>query len=81
MTIKALIFCQIEHAALKKVVEEFKAIPEIKKVFSLTGDFDLLAEIEVDTSEIFYEVFANKIDLIPGIVITNTHMVMSSWEK
>jgi len=81
MTIKALIFCQVHHKAMAKVIEEFKKIPEIKKVFSLTGDYDVLAEIEVETPEELFDVFANKIDLIQGISSSNTHMVMRAWEK
>ncbi|TFG19684.1 MAG: Lrp/AsnC family transcriptional regulator [Promethearchaeota archaeon] len=81
MTIKALIFCQVYHNAMVKVLEEFKKIPEIKKVFSLTGDYDVLAEIEVESSDELYEAFSKKIDPIEGIIKTNTHMVMKSWEK
>ena len=81
MTIKALIFCQVYHKAMVKVLEEFKKIPEIKKVFSLTGDYDVLAEIEVESSDELYEAFSRRIDPIKGIIKTNTHMVMKSWEK
>ncbi len=81
MTIKALIFCQVHHKAMAKVVEEFKKIPEIKKVFSLTGDYDILAEIEVASSDELYDAFAKKIDLIDGIIETNTHVIMRSFEK
>ncbi len=81
MTIKALIFCQVKHKALNKVIEEFNKIPEIKKVFSLTGDYDVLAEIVVESSDELYDSFAKKIDLIDGINLTNTHVVMRSWEK
>ena len=48
---------------------------------SLTGDYDLLAEIEVETSEELFDIFANQIDLIEGIVQSNTHVIMKSWEK
>ena len=81
MTIKALIFCQVSHKALVAVIEEFEKIPEIKKIFSLTGDYDILAEIEVDSSDELYDAFAKKIDPIEGIVKTNTHVIMKSWEK
>ncbi|MFX1260419.1 MAG: Lrp/AsnC family transcriptional regulator [Promethearchaeota archaeon] len=81
MTIKALIFCQVEHQAMTKVIEEFNKIFEIKKVFSLTGDYDMLAEIEVESSEDLYDVFSKKIDVIDGIIKTNTHVIMKSWEK
>ena len=81
MTVKAIIFCQVEHKAMTKVIEQFEKIPEIKKVFSLTGDYDLLAEIEVESTDELYESFANKIDLIDGINITNTHVVMKEFIK
>ncbi|MFX1384951.1 MAG: Lrp/AsnC family transcriptional regulator [Promethearchaeota archaeon] len=81
MTIKALIFCQVQHKTMAKVVEEFKNIPEIKKIFSLTGDYDILAEIEVESSDELYDAFAKKIDLIDGIIETNTHVIMRSFEK
>ncbi|MFX1393957.1 MAG: Lrp/AsnC family transcriptional regulator [Promethearchaeota archaeon] len=81
MTIKALIFCQVHHKTMAKVIEEFKKIPEIKKVFSLTGDYDILAEIEVESSDELYDAFAKKIDLIDGIIETNTHVIMRSFEK
>lgn len=81
MTIKALIFCQVSHKAMVDVLEELKKITEIKKIFSLTGDYDILAEIEVETSDELYNAFSKKIDPIEGIVKTNTHVVMKSWEK
>ena len=81
MSIKALIFCQVEHKTMRKVIDDFKNIPEIKRVFSLTGDYDVLAEIEVDSSEELFDSFAKKIDLIEGIISTNTHVVMKEFIK
>ena len=81
MTIKAVMFCKLGISVINKVIEELKKIDQIKKIMSLTGDYDLLAEIEVDTSEELFDIFANQIDLIEGIVQSNTHVVMKSWEK
>lgn len=66
---------------MAKVIEQFNEIPEIKKVFSLTGDYDVVAEIEVESTDELYESFANRIDNIDGIIETNTHVIMKSWEK
>ena len=66
---------------INKVTTELRLIPQIKKIMSLTGDYDILIEIEVDTSEELFDIFANKIDLIEGITVSNTHIVMKSWEK
>ena len=79
MTLKALIFCKVEHKAMARVIEEFNKIPEIKKVFSLTGDYDVLAEIDIESPDELYESFAKKIDPIEGIIVTNTHVVMKEF--
>jgi len=48
---RAIILCKLGINVIKKVIEALKAKPEIKMVMSLTGDYDLMAEIEVETSE------------------------------
>ena len=78
---RAIILCKLGINVIKKVIEELKSIPQIKNVMSLTGDYDVLAEIEVETSEELFDIFANQIDLIEGIVQSNTHVIMKSWEK
>lgn len=78
---RAIILCKLGINVIKKVIEELKAIPEIKKVMSLTGDYDLLAEIEVETSEQLFDIFSEKIDVIDGIIASNTHVIMKAWEK
>ena len=78
---RAIILYKLGTSVIKKVIDELKEIPEIKKVMSLTGDYDILAEIEVDTTEELYKIFSEKIDLIDGIIASNTHVVMKAWEK
>ena len=78
---RAIILCKLGINVIKKVIDELKEIPHIKKVMSLTGDYDILAEIEVETSEELYEIFSEKIDMIDGIIASNTHVVMKAWEK
>jgi DNA-binding Lrp family transcriptional regulator len=78
---RAIILCKLGINVIKKVVKELKEIPEIKKVMSLTGDYDLLAEIEVEIPEELYDIFSEKIDLIDGIISSNTHVIMKAWEK
>jgi len=78
---RAIILCKLGINVINKVINELKEIPHITKVMSLTGDYDLLAEIEVETPEELFEIFANKIDLIDGIISSNTHLIMKAWEK
>ncbi|MHA1197278.1 MAG: Lrp/AsnC ligand binding domain-containing protein [Promethearchaeota archaeon] len=81
MPLKAIILCKLGISVIEKVIEELKKIPQIKQIMSLTGEYDILIEIITETSEELYEIFAKKIDLIEGIKMSNTHVVMKSWEK
>lgn len=81
ITIRAISLCKLGQSVINKVTTELRLIPQIKKIMSLTGDYDILIEIEVETSEELFDIFANKIDLIEGITVSNTHIVMKSWEK
>lgn len=81
MPIKAIILGKLGISVIKPVIEELKKIPQITKIMSLTGDYDVLAEIVVETPEELYEIFANKIDMIDGITASNTHMVMKEFTK
>lgn len=78
---RAIILCKLGMMVISKVIDELKEIPQITKVMSLTGDYDVLAEIDVETPEELFEIFANKIDLIDGIKSSNTHVIMKAWEK
>jgi len=78
---RAIILCKLGIRVINKVINELKEIPHITKVMSLTGDYDLLAEIEIESPEELFEIFANKIDLIDGIISSNTHLIMKAWEK
>jgi len=78
---KAITLCKLGMSVIEKVIEELKEIPQIKRVMSLTGDYDVLIEIVVDSSEELYNIFAKKVDLIEGIIESNTHVIMRSWEK
>ena len=66
---------------MAKVIEKLNEIPEIKKVLSLTGDYDIAAEIEVASSDELYNIFATQIDQIDGIVETQTSLIMKTFEK
>ena len=81
MPIKAIMFCKFDMYVTSKVIEKLRELPEIKKLMSLTGDYDAIAEIEVENSEDLYDIFTKKLDQIEGIIDTNTHIVMKSWEK
>jgi DNA-binding Lrp family transcriptional regulator len=79
--ITAIVLCRLGINVINSVIEQLEKIEEIKTIMSVTGIYDLIIEIEVETTDELYEVFANEIDQIGGIIESNTHVVMKSWEK
>ncbi len=76
MPITAIIFFSLKHGASAQVAQALKKIPEITKISSVTGDFDLIAEAQVDQLEQLHEIFVNKIDTFDGIINTTTAVVL-----
>ncbi|UYP46332.1 hypothetical protein NEF87_002617 [Candidatus Lokiarchaeum ossiferum] len=80
MGIKITSFIKIEFGNSEKFNEELKQIPEVVKILSISGDFDLLIHILVEKSEDLVEII-EKIEKIPGIKEINSHYVLAEWEK
>ena len=78
---KVLSFFKLKHGSTDNVVEELKNIQGITKVSTITGVYDVVAEIEVDQPEELHEIFAKYIEKIEGITETLSHLIMKTWKK
>ena len=45
----------------------------------ITGEYDLVVELETATGEKLEEVFTDRLEAIGGILICNSHLVMRQW--
>ena len=80
MGIKITSFIRIKFGTSELFNEALKKIPEVVKILSISGYFDLLIHIVVDTSEDLVEII-EKIEKIDGIIEIHSHYVLSEWEK
>ena len=78
--ITAFSFLKISKGHLNSVVESIKDIPQLKKLYVLTGDYDALIEFEVDDPAELFDIWVQKLDQIEGITETNTHIAMKKVE-
>lgn len=77
--ITAISFVNVEQRKFKQVADQLSKISGIKRIILLTGDYDMILEIEIEKMEDLWETFVNKIDPIEGIINTNTHIVMKEY--
>jgi DNA-binding Lrp family transcriptional regulator len=76
MPITAIIFFSVKHGATAQVAQALKKIPEITKITSVTGDYDIIAEAQVEQLERLHDIFVNDVDQIDGVQNTNTAVVL-----
>ncbi|MFX0133212.1 MAG: Lrp/AsnC ligand binding domain-containing protein [Candidatus Hodarchaeota archaeon] len=64
----------------KNVISELKQISEIKQISHLAGIYDLMLEIEAENVEVINDLLVEKIDMIDGVVDTNTFIVLKDYK-
>ena len=55
------------------VYDQLKKIPEIKELYALFGEYDLIAKIEADDFNALGQVVVNKVRTIESVIETETH--------
>lgn len=72
------------QTAVDRRVETAQAIADldgVAEVYSCTGDIDLIAIIRVRDHEEIADMVPGRIDKIPGVLDTNTHIAFRSYSR
>ncbi|GAB4319485.1 MAG: hypothetical protein Kow0069_23020 [Promethearchaeota archaeon] len=78
---KAIVFVQVVPGHTAEVSEALLRVPEVVRLTSITGEFDLVAEIEVERSERLHDLFVDVIDPLDGVARTLTHVVLKEFPR
>ncbi|MHA1730344.1 MAG: Lrp/AsnC family transcriptional regulator [Promethearchaeota archaeon] len=79
--LKAIVFLKVARGSMGEIVDFLGKIPEITRITSITGEYDLVVEVEVDDPERLHQIFTDQIDLADGVEETLTHVVMKEFVK
>ena len=75
--VRAVMMIEVEGKAAGKVVRRLHGYPEVRKLHSTNGHWDLIAELVTDSLGEFEEVL-NRIRSVDGIKSTETSILLSS---
>lgn len=75
MTVSAYIFFDVKLGRTQEVLDQLRKIPCITKVAVVTGEWDIVARIQVETLEELYKETSERIHLIEGIIDTQTAII------
>lgn len=77
---KAIVLLVVEPNKIDDVSRKLAKIPEVTKVYEVTGEFDVLIELEFESIDVFSNILKNQILKINGIKMTQSSLVLSEWK-
>ncbi len=75
MTISAYILFTTKLGKTPEVISKIRSITQFQSVAVVTGEWDIVARIQVKDLEELYEITSTKLHLIQGIIETHTAVI------
>jgi DNA-binding Lrp family transcriptional regulator len=79
--ITAILLCTVDRQQIPQTAQALLAIPEISEVYSVAGDYDLVALIRVKRHEDLADVVTTKLAPIEAIITTNTLIAFRTYSN
>jgi DNA-binding Lrp family transcriptional regulator len=79
--VTAIVMIKADIHRIPEVAEAIAQLPEISEVYSVTGDFDLVAMVRVRAHEELADVIPGKVNKVPGVTATQTHIAFRTYSR
>lgn len=77
--ITAIVSIMAETARIPEVAQDIADVQGVEKVYSVTGDVDLVAIVTVRRHEDFAGVIADRINKVRGVMDTTTNIAFATY--
>jgi len=79
--VTAIVLIQTQHGCTKNVAEALAAFPEISEVYSVGGNYDVVALVRVKSNEAIADVMTESMVKIEGINRTETLIAFKTHSR
>jgi DNA-binding Lrp family transcriptional regulator len=79
--ITAIVLIKAEIHRIPEVAEVIAQIPEVSKVYSITGDHDLVAIVRVREHDELADVIPGGLNKVEGVAATETHIAFRTYSR
>ena len=79
--VTAIVMIKADIQLIPEVAESIAQIPEVSEVYSVTGDFDLVAMVRVRVHEELADVIPGNLNKVPGVIATQTHIAFRTYSR
>jgi DNA-binding Lrp family transcriptional regulator len=79
--VTAIVLIRSDVARIPETAEKIADIPQVTEVYSVTGEFDLVAMVRVRTHEELADVIPGHVNRISGVTHTETHIAFRTYSR
>jgi DNA-binding Lrp family transcriptional regulator len=79
--VTAIVLVRAEIQRIPEVAQEIAQISEVSEVYSVTGEFDLVAMVRVRAHEELDDVIPGRLNKVAGVTHTETHIAFRTYSR
>ncbi len=79
--ITAIVFIKTAVDQVNEVAQAIADLPAVTEVYSITGEFDLIALVRVRHHEELADVIPGGLNKVDGVLSTQTHMAFRTYSR
>jgi DNA-binding Lrp family transcriptional regulator len=79
--VTAIVLIKADVASIPETAEAIAQIQAVTEVYSVTGEFDLVAIIRVRAHEELADVIPGAVNKVPGVTHTETHIAFRAYSR
>jgi len=81
LVVTAIVLIKAEIQRIPEVAEVIAQIPAVSEVYSITGDYDLVAIVRVRAHDELADVIPGGLNKVPGVTATQTHIAFRTYSR
>jgi DNA-binding Lrp family transcriptional regulator len=79
--VTAIVLVKTDVARIPETAGAIAQIPQVSEVYSVTGEFDLVAMVRVRTHDELSDVIPGRLDKVPGVTHSETHVAFHTYSR
>jgi DNA-binding Lrp family transcriptional regulator len=79
--ITAIVLIKTAVDRIPEIAEAIAALDRVSEVYSVTGQYDLIALVRVTHHDELADIIPGRISTIPGVLATDTHVAFRTYSQ
>jgi DNA-binding Lrp family transcriptional regulator len=79
--VTAIVLVKAEVQRIPEIAAELAQLPAVSEVYSVTGEFDLVAMVRVRAHEELADVIPGGVNKVAGVTHTETHIAFRTYSR